>query len=92
MPVNRVQFQAGLSMPEFVERHGTEQQCRWALQAARWASGFVCPACGGPARTSFEREGLRYWQRGRCQRQASLISGTLFEASQLPLWRWFLGL
>lgn len=92
MAMNRVQFQAGLSMPEFLQRYGTEAQCRAALQAARWPSGFVCPACGGAARTSFERGGLRYWQCGDCDRQCSLISGTVFEASKLPLSRWFLAM
>lgn len=71
MPMNRVQFQAGLSMPEFLERYGTEDKCRAALQAARWPEGFVCPVCGGAARTSFERGGLRYLQCGGCQRQTS---------------------
>ena len=32
MKVNRVQFQPGLSMPEFYERYGTEAQCRAALE------------------------------------------------------------
>lgn len=92
MKMNRVQFQAGLSMVEFFERYGTEAKCRQALAAARWPDGFVCPACGGSARTSYERAGLRYWQCGGCQRQTSLISGTIFEASKLPLLRWFLAL
>ena len=92
MPMNRVQFQAGLSMPEFLERYATEDQCRAALQAARWPGGFACPACGAQARTSFERGGLRYWQCSRCERQTSLISGTVFEASKLPLSRWFLAM
>ena len=92
MKMNRVQFQPGLSMPEFYERYGTEAQCRAALQASRWPSGFVCPACGGAARTSFERSGLRYWQCGACAHQCSLISGTIFEASKLPLTRWFLAM
>ena len=68
MKMNRVQFQAGLSMPEFYERFGTEAKCRAAVAAARWPHGFVCPACGGAARTSFERGGLRYWQCGVCAR------------------------
>jgi ribosomal protein L37AE/L43A len=79
-------------MPEFNERYGTEAKCRAALQATRWPDGFVCPACGGAARTSFERGGLRYWQCGACARQCSLISGTIFEASKLPLTRWFLAM
>ena len=55
MAINRVQFQPGLSMPEFYQRYGTEAQCQAALQSARWPSGFVCPKCGGAGRTSFLR-------------------------------------
>jgi len=92
MTMNRVQFQPGLSMPEFLERFGTEAKCRAALEAARWPHGFICPMCGGAARTSFERGGLRYWQCAACAHQCSLISGTIFEASKLPLSRWFLAM
>ena len=53
MPMNRVQFQPGLSMAEFMDRYGTDEKCEAALVAARWASGLACPACGGPARTPF---------------------------------------
>jgi len=62
MRMNRVQFQPGLSMPEFFERYGTEGQCQAALQAARWPRGFVCPKCGrvGCSRAS-RRQGF---QRG----------------------------
>lgn len=31
MPMNRVQFQPGLSMAQFMDRYGTEEQCRAAL-------------------------------------------------------------
>jgi ribosomal protein L37AE/L43A len=79
-------------MPEFLQRYGTEAQCQAALEATRWPAGFVCPACGGAARTSFDRGGLRYWQCGHCAHQCSLISGTVFEASKLPLTRWFLAM
>lgn len=92
MKMNRIQFQPGLSMREFLERYGTEAQCRAALQATRWPDGFVCPRCGGAARTSFERGGLRYWQCGSCAHQCSLIAGTIFEASKLPLSTWFMAM
>lgn len=92
MPMNRVQFQPGLSMPEFLRQFGTEAQCEAALQQARWPDGFVCPQCGGGARTSFMRRGLRYWHCVGCDHQCSLISGTLFEATKLPLTRWFLAM
>ena len=92
MKMNRVQFQPGLSMPEFFERYGTEAQCQAALQAARWPKGFACPHCGGAARTQFVRAGLPYWECGACAYQCSLISGTVFESSKLGLSRWFLAL
>jgi len=92
MKMNRVQFQPGLSMPEFFERYGTEVKCQAALQAARWPKGFVCPSCGGAARTSFVRGGLPYWQCGACAHQCSLISGAVFESSKLGLSCWFLAM
>ncbi len=93
MPMNRVQFQKGLSMPEFLARYGTEEQCEQALIAARWPSGFVCPACGvTESRTTFRRQGRLYWQYAGCQHQCSVTSGTVFGSTKLPLTRWFLAM
>lgn len=47
MGINKIQFQKGLSMAEFMERYGTEEKCQAALVCSRWPSGFVCPECGG---------------------------------------------
>lgn len=33
--MNRVQFQSGLSLPEFLERFGDERACERALEKAR---------------------------------------------------------
>ncbi len=92
MRMNRIQFQPGLSTPEFFERYASEAQCQAALQAARWPNGFVCPKCGGAARSHFTRGGLPYWQCGECPHQTSLISDTILEASKLSLTRWFLAM
>jgi transposase-like protein len=91
MPMNRVQFQPGLSIREFLGLYGTEELCEAALIAKRWPRGFECPRCGVcEARTSFQRHGRSYWQCAGCQYQCSVLSGTLFEASKLPLTSWFL--
>jgi transposase-like protein len=93
MPMNRVQFQPGLSMREFLSLYGTDEQCEAALIARRWPRGFECPRCGVClARTSFERQGRRYWQCAGCQYQCSVLSGTIFESSKLPLTNWFLAM
>lgn len=92
MKMNRVQFQAGLSMGEFMQRYGSDDQCEAALIESRWPSGFACPMCGCGHSSSFRREGRLYFQCTACRYQCSVISGTIFEATKLPLTRWFLAM
>lgn len=92
MAMNRVQFQAGLSMPEFLKQFGTQTQCRAALEGARWPAGFRCPSCTDSRATRFEREGRCYWQCCRCGHQTTLTFGTIFESTKLPLTIWFLAM
>ncbi len=49
MAMNRIQFQRGMSLPQFFERYGSEEQCESALMVFRWPQGFVCPRCASPA-------------------------------------------
>jgi ribosomal protein L37AE/L43A len=92
MPMNKLQFQPGLSMPEFLELYGTEAKREAALEAARWPDGFRCPRCEGTARTSYRRGHSRYWHCGRCDHQCSLTSGTIFDNTKLPLTTWFMAM
>ena len=49
MTMNRMQFQPGLSMAEFMDRYGSDDKCEAALIESRWPAAFACPACGcGP--------------------------------------------
>ena len=91
MPMNRVPVPEGCRCRS-LERYGTEEQCEQALVAARWPGGFVCLVCDVQSRTSFRREGRLYWQCAGCQYQCSVTSGTVFEATKLPLTRWFLAM
>jgi hypothetical protein len=79
-------------MVEFLDRYGSEAQCEAALIAARWPEGFACPRCGSGANCFFRREGRLYFQCRACRHQCSVISGTVFEATKLPLTRWFLAM
>jgi len=92
MGMNKVQFQKGLSMAEFMERYGTEERCHAALVNSRWPAGFVCPSCGGSRHSTFERKGLQYWQCTACREQTTATCGTIFQATKLPLTRWFLAM
>ena len=92
MGINQVQFQKGLSMSEFIERYGTEDQCHAALVALRWPTGFICSHCGSSRHCTFERKGLRYWQCSVCREQTRVTCGTIFQATKLPLTIWFLAM
>jgi len=59
MKMNRVQFQPGLSMAEFIDQYGSDEKCEAALIESRWPSGFACPACGCSQSGSIRREGRR---------------------------------
>lgn len=90
--MNQVQVQHGLSMAEYIERYGSEDKCLAALEASRWPSGFCCPSCGDSRHSRFLREGRTYWQRHRCRNQSTVTAGTIFQATKLPLTRWFLAM
>lgn len=92
MPMNRVQFQPGLSLPAFFKRYGTEEQCLQALLRARWPRGFVCPRCGHRQATVFTRGRQPLWQCKSCAAQTSLTAGTLLAHTKLPLRIWWLAI
>ncbi|WP_419633523.1 IS1595 family transposase [Thiolapillus sp.] len=92
MSINPIQFQRGLSLPDFLSQYGTEAQCESALEKVRWRDGFRCPQCGHDHCTVFRRGQQRLYQCSGCHHQTSLRVGTLFQASKLPLTTWFLAI
>ena len=87
--MNRIQFQPGMSLSQFLELYGTEEQRVAALEKTRWPDGFRCPRCGE------QKHGLVYGRRHRrfqcrsCRHQTTVTAGTIMEATKLPLTKWF---
>ena len=92
MSINPIQFQRGLSLPDFLSQYGTEAQCESALEKVRWRDGFRCPQWGHDHCTVFRRGQQPLYQCSACHHQTSLRVGTLFQASKLPLTTWFLAI
>jgi transposase-like protein len=94
MKMNRVQFQPGLSMHQFMDLYGTQEKCEAAVISWRWPKGYVCPSCeiAEANFSSFRRGRLLYRQCSSCHFQCSVIAGTVFEATKLPLTVWFLAM
>ena len=92
MAMNRIQFQPGLSMPEFLKRYGTESQCAAALEQARWPSGFRCLGCSAVAHCVLRGGTHKVFQCNACRHQSSLIAGTVMHGTKLALTVWFLAI
>lgn len=90
MAQNKIQFQQGMSLPDFLKSYGTEEQCYDALFAWRWPNGFSCPSCGYHKGCLLTTRNLH--QCHSCHHQASITAGTIFENTKLPLTTWFLGI
>ena len=92
MAMNRIQFQPGLSMPDFFTQYGSEAQCATALENARWPNGFQCPCCGEKAHCVLRGGSREVFQCKACRHQTSLIAGTAFQGTKLGLTVWFLAI
>jgi len=71
---------------ELERRFADEDSCRRYLFALRWPDGFVCPSCGGKTVWPMARA---LWLCGDCRRQVSVMAGTIFQDTKLPLTLWF---
>jgi transposase-like protein len=87
-------------------KHFSDEGAAWKLvETMRWPNGPICPHCGDTGRAYFlkPRNGARATTTGRityrrlwkckaCRKQFSVLVGTIFERSQVPLSKWLLAL
>ena len=77
-------------MPAFIERFGTDGQCRDYLFKARWPDGFRCDSCGH--NDAYALRTKIVYECVACRKQHSLLAGTIFEQTKTGLSRWFLAI
>lgn len=78
---------ASVSEREFVAKLADPSQCEQMFIACRWGDGFLCQSCGSAKAWSFRRNDRdhTYMQCAGCDKQWSLVCGTEFEGTRLPL-------
>ena len=84
-----IQFQKGLSLFEFQEQFRTREQCEQKVFELKWGDQFTCSKCGHHHSTSFKRDNRTIFQCCNCKKQTSLLVGTIFQGTHLPLTYWF---
>ena len=90
--INKIQFQKGLSLEEFIKNFRNEKQCAEYLEKLRWGRGFLCSKCGGEHYIRHWKDKRLFYRCKSCRHRNTLISGTMFENTKLPLTKWFLAI
>ncbi len=90
MSKNMVRLKKGTSLQEFMQLYGTETQCISALETLRWPNGFECASCKSKKHCILRTN--RIYQCNDCHKQTSVIAGTIFHSTKLPLTKWFLAI
>jgi transposase-like protein len=87
-------FDAGtLTLIRIIRDYYTEESARALIESIRWSNGRTCPHCGVVNDSALlegksHRPGL-YWCRS-CEKQFTVMVGTIFEDSHIPLNKWLL--
>ena len=74
------------TLVELERRFSDDAACRQYLFELRWPKGFRCPRCGQQDCWPISR-GL--WLCSACRMQVSVLAGSVFQDTHLPLTVWF---
>ena len=84
-----------LNLIKLAEYFADEEKAIGFLEAVRWPNGPVCPKCGhGKAYHLQTKPGTKtrgrrkLWKCAKCREQFSVMVGTVFEDSHIPLNKW----
>src|SRR5436305_11589996 len=81
-----------LSMGVYDERFTDAEAAAAYLESIRWPDGPVCPHCGESERKPYflKNQKRRLWKCAACRKQYTVMVGTIFESSHIPLNKWLL--
>lgn len=75
------------SLCEVFERYGNDDKCREYLEGLRWPDGIRCPECKSEKISRvYDR---KVFDCDSCRYQFSVLAGTMFHDTHLPLHKWF---
>lgn len=77
-----------MNLTDVSSHYTTEDRCRELLRRLRWPSGVLCPRCTQSA-VDLETEKELFYCKS-CDYQFSVMAGTIFNDSHLPLTKWFM--
>jgi len=76
-----------MNLMKLMKDFDTKKECREYLEELRWPDGVECPRCNGKTISRIQKRGQ--FDCDSCRYQFSVMSGTIFHGSHLPLPTWF---
>lgn len=76
-----------MNLMTLMEDFDTEAECRAGLEELRWPNGVECPRC--KSKSISTKKARDQYDCNSCRYQFSVMSGTIFHDSHLPLPKWF---
>jgi transposase-like protein len=77
-----------MTLPDLIRLYPTDEACREILTRLRWPEGVTCPRCKTP--DVWWVDSRKQFTCSECSYQFSVMSGTIFNDSHLPLPIWFM--
>jgi transposase-like protein len=77
----------GMNLAKLIQQYSDEDKCRETLKDLRWPGGVCCPRCGSLSVSVISTRDQ--WDCNDCRYRFSVTSGTIFDNTKIPLWKWF---
>lgn len=79
-----------MNLIQFSLKFNNEEACKKHLEEMRWPNGVVCPFCNS-TRIYVTNRGYKCGNK-ECYKKFTVTVGTFFEATKIPLVKWFLAM
>ena len=79
-----------MNLMKLMEQYDTVDECRTTLESLRWHKGVTCPRCNSKSISRIQKHHI--YECNSCRYQFSVITGTIFKDTHLPLPKWFVAI
>lgn len=81
---------SAMNLAKLVQHYSEDADCRELLETLRWPEGVRCPRCDHDE--VYEIASRNQYQCKDCDYRFSVTAGTIFDNTNLPLWKWFVAI
>lgn len=79
-----------MNLVQLMSEFGTDDKCREVMEELRWPKGVQCPRCKAKKISRIKER--NQFDCDKCRYQFSVLSGTIFHDTHLPIFKWFVAI